>query len=212
MSWLDEIEALRSPVSPELLRVAMPRCQDANEWADELSDALIGIRLTNAGDVAMFLAQVGHESADLNRLEESLWYSADRLRAVWPHRFPTLEDARRYSGNPERLANEVYADRLGNTQPGDGWLFRGRGPIQLTGRANYSACADDTGLPLVEHPERLSTIPRYGAIAAAWYWDRRVTRGADIETVTKAVNGGLHGLSDRRERYKRIMAEAGKAR
>jgi len=205
MSWLDELEALRPPVSPDLLRVAMPRCTDVDEWADELSGALIGIRLIDPSDVAMFLAQVGHESLDLTRLEESLWYSADRLRAVWPHRFPTLEDARRYSGNPERLANEVYANRLGNTQPGDGYRFRGRGPIQLTGRANYAACADATGLPLIEHPERLASIPRYGAIAAAWYWDRRVTRGADIETVTKAVNGGYHGLEDRKARYSRIL-------
>ncbi|WP_052384073.1 glycoside hydrolase family 19 protein [Litchfieldella xinjiangensis] len=205
MHWLDEIDAVRPAVSPELLRVAMPRCPDVAEWADELSEALAWAKIRVPAEVAMFLAQIGHESSDLTRLEESLWYSADRLMVVWPSRFTTKSIANRFEGNPEALANEVYGGRMGNTQPGDGWRFIGRGPIQLTGRDNYTRCAEATGLPLTEHPERLASCPRHGAMAAAWYWLDRVTPGADIITVTQQVNGGRHGLNDRKRRYERTL-------
>lgn len=211
MSWLDEIDARCPAVSPELLRVAMPRCPDLVEWAEELSKALAWGGIRAPAEVAMFLAQVGHESMDLTRLEESLYYTMERLRAVWPRRFPDAASAKPYSRNPEALANHVYGARLGNTMPGDGWRFRGRGAIQLTGRYNYAECAKATGLPLLTHPDRLASVPRYASMSAVWYWTARVTPGADIITVTRQVNGGRHGLEDRRRRYHRIIShqEAG---
>lgn len=204
--WIDAVEALRPAVSPELLRVAMPRCTDVEEWSEELSDALAWAGIRGHAEVAMFLAQVGHESVDLTRLEESLYYTMERLREVWPSRFPDAASTKGYARNPEALANHTYGGRLGNVYPGDGWRFRGRGPIQLTGRDNYQKCHDATGLPLIEHPDRLATSPRYGAMAAAWYWKTRVTPGADIITVTRQVNGGRHGLEDRKRRYERVVS------
>lgn len=204
MHWFDEIQALRPAVSPELLRVAMPNCPDVDEWADELSEALAWARIRDPAEVAMFLAQIGHESADLTRLEESLWYSAERLTEVWPGRYPTLDAAAPYAGNPEALANDTYGGRMGNDQPGDGWRFRGRGAIQLTGRYNYTQCADGTGLPLLEHPDRLATCPRYAAMSAVWYCANHTTLSAGIEQVTREINGGLHGLADRKRRLERI--------
>lgn len=206
MHWLDHVELARPAVPVELLRVAMPRCPDAQEWADELSEALAWAKIRQPSEVAMFLAQVGHESSDLTSLEEDLNYSAKRLTEVWPSRYPTLEAAAPYARNPEALANHTYGSRLGNTQPGDGWKFRGRGPIQLTGRENYTRCASGTDLPLLEYPDRLASMPKYGAQAAAWYWLDRVTQGGDIRQVTREINGGLNGLADREERLNRILA------
>lgn len=206
MHWIDEIDARRPAVPPELLRVAMPRCPDLVEWADELSDALAWAEIRSPAEVAMFLAQVGHESADLTRLEENMNYSAQRLTEVWPRRYPTLEAAAPYARNPEALANHTYGGRMGNTMRGDGWRFRGRGAIQLTGRENYTRCKAGTGLPLLTHPDRLAQCSRYAAMSAAWYWLDRVTPGASLEVVTRQVNGGTHGLDDRRRRLNRILA------
>lgn len=211
MSWLDEIEALRPAVSPELLRIAMPSCPDPVEWADQLSEAVAWGEVRDRHEVAMFLAQIGHESSDLRRLEESLWYSAERMIAVWPSRFHTYAGALPYAENPEALANEVYGGRMGNTAPGDGWRYRGRGPIQLTGKSNYRRAERGTGLPLLDHPDRLATCARYGAMSAVWYWIEHVTPRADIRTATKQINGGLNGLADRQRRLNRIFA-AGKER
>jgi len=123
---------------------------------------------------------------------------------VWPARFPTYDKAQQFAGDPEKLANQVYGWRMGNDQPGDGWKFRGRGPIQLTGRANYErfAVAIDDDAP-VKTPQ-LVAEPIYGALSACWYFVTRVTPHADIETATREINGGLHGLGDRRKRYERI--------
>lgn len=205
MGWLKSVQKTIPPkVSAELLAVAMPRCPDADAWAAALTGALPAAGIDSNDGMAHFLAQLGHESADMTRLEESLWYTPGRLCAVWPSRFPTKAAARPYARNPQRLANNVYAGRLGNTRPGDGWRFRGRGPIQLTGRDNYTRCAAATALPLVEHPGRLATHPEYGAMAAAWYWRERVTRSS-VAGITRQINGGLNGLDDRRRRYQRIV-------
>jgi len=204
MAWIDEVKLERDAVSPALLRVAMPNCPDHEQWAQELSDALEWGEVSDADEVSLFLAHVGHESSDLTRLEESLWYSAERLAQVWPRRYPTLKAAEPYAGNPEALANDTYGGRLGNTMPGDGWKYRGRGAIQLTGRYNYAECAKATGLPLITHPDRLAENPRYAALSAVWYWITRVTPGGDIRSTTIEVNGGAHGLADRKRRHDRI--------
>jgi len=206
MSWLDAVDAVPvtpDAVSPALLSAAMPRCPDPDAWAAALSDALEWANIDDPRIVAHFLAQLGHESADLTRLEESLYYTMERLRAVWPRRFPDAASTKGFARNPEALANRVYGGRMGNTMKGDGWRFRGRGPIQLTGRDNYLRCQRDTGLPLLTYPDRLATIPRYGAMAAAWYWRQHVT-ATDVLSITRQINGGLNGLADRRARYERI--------
>ena len=121
--------------------------------------------------VAAFLAQIAHESQELNRLVENLNYSAAALMSTWPKRFPTLADAEPYARQPERIANRAYANRLGNgaEQSGDGWRYRGRGIIQVTGRGNYHEIGAALALPLDVQPELLEQ-PANAALSASWFW------------------------------------------
>ena len=193
-------------ITPDQLAACMPRCPDPGSWARAFDDAIEYHDIRKA-DIPMLLAQVGHESADLTRLEENLSYSAKRLMQVWPSRFKSRGLAERYARNPTDLANLVYANRMGNGPPasGDGWRYRGRGPIQLTGRDNYQRFSDaiNDREPLL-HPDSL-TEPEMGALAACWFYARHVPDWADILTSTRRVNGGTHGLDDRRERYARCV-------
>jgi len=151
-------------------------------------------------DLRNFLGQVLHESAGLERLEENLSYSAERICAVWPKRFPGLAAAAPYARNPEALANRVYGSRLGNAVPGDGWRYRGRGLIQVTGLDNYLLVEKISGLSVVANPQLLAQpLPALQA-SIAW-WERRVPDAclADPERVTLAVNGGTHGLHERQQ-------------
>lgn len=148
-----------------------------------------------------WLGQVLHESGMLGFLEESLTYrSADRIRAVWPTRFPTLESAQPYVRNPEALANLVYGGRMGNTQPGDGWKYRGRGLIMVTGRDNYRALGRAMNLPLEDEPGLL-LIPNHAVRGSIIWWERNVPDSAinNLLAVTRRVNGGTVGLDHRRE-------------
>jgi putative chitinase len=145
-----------------------------------------------------FLAQILHESAMLTRLEEGLSYSrAERIADVWPSRFPSAAAAAPFVRNPEALANKVYGGRMGNDQPGDGWRFRGRGLIQVTGRANYTALAEVLGEPLVSDPGRLLR-PELAVRSAVAWWEGNVPDGVmgDARRVRRAVNGGSVGLDD----------------
>lgn len=171
----------------------------ATSWSEVFADVVtVGSFSKEAEEIDDFLGQILHESAGLERLSENLDYSARRLCEVWPGRFPTLEAARPYARNPEALANRVYGGRMGNNQPGDGWIFRGRGPIQLTGRDNYAFVGDLMGQDLVSLPE-LMEQPRYALEATIHWWEDRIPDSmlGDPERVTKRVNGGLIGLADR---------------
>jgi putative chitinase len=159
---------------------------------------------------AAFLAQIAHESAELNVLEENLSYAPGRLTAVWPKRFPNAELARPYSRNPEKLANAVYANRLGNGDEAsrDGYRFRGRGLIQVTGRDNYKRIGELLKIDLINMPDTLLE-PRYAALSAGAFWklskwdDAADTPG--IADDTRAVSGGLHGLEQRQKYYDRAL-------
>ncbi len=145
-----------------------------------------------------WLGQILHESNRLRALTEDMRYSAERLCQVWPRRFATLADARPYAYNPEALANRVYGGRMGNTQPGDGWRYRARTPIGLTGKDNYAHVGALMGQDLVGHPELLEQ-PRYALQACILWWEDRIPDSmlGDPEKVTQRVNGGLIGLADR---------------
>lgn len=168
-------------------------------WAPVFAD-VIEEGSFNQGDLELddFLGQVLHESNHLERLSENLSYSAERLCAVWPGRFPTLNDARPYAKNPEALANRVYGNRLGNTKLGDGWKYRGRTPIQITGHDNYVRVGELMGQDLVNMPELLEQ-PRFALEACIHWWEDAIKDEmlGDIEKVTKRVNGGLIGLAER---------------
>lgn len=150
-----------------------------------------------------FLAQVIHESMGFTRLEENLNYSEKRLPQVWPSRFRGKPDLiRRCAHNPQSLANFTYGGRLGNEGPNDGWMYRGRGAIQTTGKDNYQVMSDEFGVDFVKNPD-LITDPKYILLVAAYEFYRRgCNQLADIDNMkrmTLKINGGYTGLSDRIE-------------
>lgn len=164
-------------------------------WAAALAAAP---RPAGDAELALLLGQALVETGLLTQLEENLNYSAARLVAVWPSHFPTLGAADVYAHQPERLANLVYGGRLGDTQPGDGWRFRGRGVLQLTGRADYEAIGRELGMALADDPDQLAE-PGPALSAALGYWRLRVSPTAlgSVASVTRCVNGGLIGLAAR---------------
>lgn len=165
--------------------------------------------------IAAFLAQVGHESAQLTRCAESLAYSAQRLAAVWPRRFRSSDGsptalARELAYQPERIANCVYAGRNGNGDEasGDGWRYRGRGLLQITGRANYLAVGDGLGQPLLTSPQQLAE-PWWACQSAAWWWSYHglnvLADEGCFEGITRRINGGLNGLDERVRLWRRAL-------
>ena len=197
----------------ELRRIA-PLCQNASTWAPLLATAAkIYDILDTEERLAMWTATIAHESAQLRVLEEDLNYTALRLVQVWPGRFPSIEYARHFAFHPERLANRIYSSRMGNGDEasGDGWKFRGRGLIQITGRAMYRACSEGLRQPLLDRPDLLLD-PELAALSAAWYWTANGCHGPadadDMRGVTRIVNGGLNGLEERLEylaRARRVL-------
>lgn len=165
---------------------------------------------------AVFIAQIGHESAQLSRSVESLAYSAQRLAVVWPRRFRSADGsptalAREVAYQPERIANLVYAGRNGNGDEasGDGWRFRGRGLLQVTGRSNYRSVGEGLAQPFVARPQLLAE-PRWACRTAAWWWQcnglNELADAARFEDITRRINGGLNGLEERVQLWRRAQA------
>jgi putative chitinase len=158
--------------------------------------------------ICHFMAQCYVESGGFRITQENLNYSAKRLVQVWPNRFKSVKDAEPYANNPQALANKVYGGRMGNTGPNDGWLYRGRGIKQITGKDNYRECGRYLGIDLLKDPDKLLD-PFIGAKAAVWYWNRANCNAPadrnDIRGVTKAVNGGYNGLADRRAAFRKAV-------
>lgn len=148
-----------------------------------------------------FFAQIAHESGGLTIREENLSYSAKRMTEVWPGRFPTIAAAAPYAKNPEALANKTYGGRMGNTSPGDGWRYRGRGLMQVTGRNEYRRIGKLIGLDLEADPDAALDGDTAVRAAAAIFADYGCCSLADkdaIQQITKRINGGQTGLSDRK--------------
>lgn len=202
------------PVTVPRLLAVMPRGRDrAVEFIGPLNQALAEWDITTTARVNAFLAQVAHECAELTTLRENLNYSAEGLVRTWPSRF-TAVDALQYARQPERIANRVYANRMGNGDEasGDGWTYRGGGLIQLTGmsaflEASIGTCGDaDT---LLKNPE-LIVAPKYACATAGWFWASRglnelADRG-EFKAITRAINGGMYGLVDRMAYLARAQA------
>lgn len=183
----------------------------APAFVPALNRAMTRYGINSSVRVAAFLAQVGHESAQLTALVENLNYSAVGLANTWPSRFAADRSRKPYPPNliamslarkPELIANHVYANRNGNGSEasGDGWRFRGRGLIQITGRANYNDVARALRLDLLAHPELLEQ-PELAALSAAWWWSARglneLADAGKFEQITRVINGGTNGLVDR---------------
>jgi putative chitinase len=196
-------------ITRELLVAAMPGIGDrAEAWLEPLNAATAEFAIDTPARIAAFLAQVGHESTDLTRLEEKLGYSAGRMMAVWPGRFPRLEVALPYAHNPRALAEHVYGGRLGNAAEGsgDGYKYRGRGPLQLTGRDAYALCAKALALPLLDDPDQILE-PAPGARSAGWVWQWKglnpLADAGQMGQITRRINGGTMGIEDRLGRWER---------
>jgi putative chitinase len=174
--------------------------QKATDWVEALNLAFETFGIETPEQQASFLGQCAHESANFTALTENLNYKAESLCKVWPKRFPTLESAQPYHRNPEKIANKVYSSRMGNGDEasGDGWKYRGRGLIQLTGKSNYEAFGKAIDVDVVSDPDLVETNI-YAALSAGWFWstNRLNDIASDITAVTKKINGGTHGLEDR---------------
>ncbi|BCM26298.1 glycoside hydrolase family 19 protein [Methyloradius palustris] len=197
-------------ITADALKKAFPLCAAPDDWVKALAPAMEKYAINSPARIASFLAQTGHESSQFNRLVEGLNYkTALRLTKVWPKRFPDEASALPYVNNEEKLANLVYAKRLGNgdSSSGDGYKFRGRGIIQITGRSNYADAGKALGLDLVNQPDLLLQ-KSHAAMSAAWFWSSRGLNALaddrtddndleDFTEITKRINGGSVGLSER---------------
>lgn len=179
---------------------------DAALWYPHVTEAAKRFDFEAPLRLAMWLAQCGEESDGFRHLTENLNYSAHALRANWPTHFPTDQIADRYARQPEKIANRAYANRMGNGDEasGDGWRFRGRGLVQITGRNNVRACGRALKADLESSPDMLLQ-PSLAALSAGWYWSVRglnayADRG-DVAGATKVINGGNAGLAERNRRY-----------
>jgi putative chitinase len=155
---------------------------------------------------AAFLSQCAYESMQFRRLSENLNYSENGLLTVFPKYF-NKGMAKLYARNPQKIANKVYSNRLGNgsESSGDGWKYRGRGLIQLTGKYNYRKCSEYLGVDLVQSPEFLET-PKGAVYSAYWFWFSRPSLNIyadqdNIEGVTLIVNGSLRGIEERKRLF-----------
>jgi len=178
---------------------------DAEQYLRHLEEALPKHGIADSRlRLAHFFAQVLHESGCMRFDMENLNYSSDALRKVFGKYFATAEDADAYARHPEKIANRVYANRMGNGDEasGDGWKYRGRGLIQLTGRANYQAFAEWIGdARVMDDPDLVCT--EYAVHSAVFFWVKndlnRLADDDDVVGLTKRVNGGVNGLAHRRE-------------
>ena len=198
------------------IRSCAPRLTEAEiaAWVDALTETLRRNRIDTPRRIAAFLGQCAHESGGFKVMQENLNYRAERLCQVWPARFPNLAAANECARNPERLANRVYASRMGNGDEtsGDGWRFRGRGLIQLTGRSNYQRFANSLGCTIEEAAQRAET-PRGAGESAAFFWSANsLNTLADtwsIDAMTRKINGGTAGAAERRHLCDTALAAIG---
>ncbi|CAB4133091.1 COG3179 Predicted chitinase [uncultured Caudovirales phage] len=172
------------------------------KWVNPLNETFEKFNISTPNQQAAFIGQCGHECGNFRILEENLNYKAETLMKLWKSRFPTLEIANQYAKNPQKIANKVYANRMGNRDEssGDGYRFRGRGCIQTTGHANYYHAGQALGVDFVMEPDLVAS-PKYAALTAGFFWSthglNQLAEAQDHRTITKRINGGFIGLDDR---------------
>jgi len=194
----------------EKLKKCVPNNKDHAGLMNAFNKVFEKYEINTKERVAGFLAQCGHESLDFTVLKENLNYGAKGLRGTFSKYFPDDATAAKYERKPEMIANRVYASRMGNGNEasGDGYKFRGRGAIQLTGCSNYTAFAKDVGKTIDETIVYLETLE--GAIeSACWFWKKNglneIADKKDITLMTKRINGGTIGLEDRKKHWEKNL-------
>ena len=171
------------------------------KWLEPLNETFEKYEINTKERQSAFIGQCAHESGNFKTLQENLNYSAEGLMKTWPSRFPTKEMADQYARQPAKIAGKVYNGRLGNTSEEEASKFLGRGLIQLTGKENYANCGTALGVDFVGNPNLLIE-PKYASLSAGWFWNKKglnaLADTKDYETMTKRINGGLHGFDDRK--------------
>lgn len=199
-------------VTSALLQGVMPMLTRARaeNFSASLNGSFARYSINTPKRIAAFLGQIAVESNQMRHLEEQLSYhSASRLKATFPSKFKTV-DASGYTRNAEKLANYVYADRLGNgdTASGDGWKYRGRGLIQLTGKSNYQRFKDASRVDVITHPELLLE-PRFASLSACWFWNQMALNDwadkGNYRVLTKRINHAMLEFKERETFRKRAL-------
>jgi putative chitinase len=203
------------PINEQQLLQTLPKARPVvGIFLSALNRAMARYKIDSRVRQAAFLAQVGHESGHLRNLVENLNYGAEGLAATWPSRYRGADGkpnakAISLARKPEAIANDAYAGRNGNIHPGDGWDFRGRGLLQVTGRANYAAAGVGLGLPLEDQPQLLEQ-PEHAAMSAAWWWAKHglneLADAGRFQDIGSIINTGKlgrvpHGAAERKALY-----------
>ena len=189
-----------------------PKCKEPDKLCNLFDNLLSPAGIDTKERVSMFLAQCGHESGGFTVFTENLNYSAKGLRGTFPKYFPDDATAVAYERKPEKIANKVYANRMGNgpESSGDGWKYRGTGLIQLTGKSNFETFSKDSGINIVTDPEAIRTDLSIAIRTAIWFWNKnnlnKHADNKDVKTATKIINGGFNGLDDRIKKFNELMA------
>jgi putative chitinase len=197
-------------LTKEQLKQLLPKNPYINQWHNALSQLLPDYEINTAKRIAAFIAQCAHESGNFVFLTENLNYKAESLLKVFPKYFKDMATAKAYEKKPEKIANKIYADRMGNGNEasGDGWRYRGRGLIQLTGKTNYTWFAASLEISPEEAAEYTQTFEG-AAQSACWFWEtnkiNQFADSGDIVTMTKRINGGTIGLDDRIKHYEHAL-------
>jgi len=198
----------------QLVNAKLADANTADRWIEPLNSAMEKFGINTPVVQAHFLSQISHESGKFRFTSENLNYSADGLMKIFGKYFTSQLHANEYARNPERIASRVYANRMGNGDEAsrEGWKYRGRGLIQLTGKDNYTAFSKFMEDPdILENPDKVSE-PEYAALSAAWFFKTRVYATAEagtVKDVTKKINGGTIGLEDREKEFSAIAKELG---
>jgi putative chitinase len=204
-------------ITSKTLAAIMPHAKRENieKYIEPINAAMAKYAINTIDRQAAFLPQIAHESMFLSKVVESTFYSDPKhLFNTFPHVFKSAEDAKAYIRSPEKCANKIYAGKIGNgnEKSGDGYKYRGRGLIQITGKANYAECGKALDLDLINKPELLEN-PIYAAMSSGWFWNtRNCNQLADVGLfgkITKVINGGYNGSAERLALYanaKKVLA------
>lgn len=193
-------------LTKQQLKELLPKNPYIDQWHHALSQLLPDYEINTPQRIAAFIAQCAHESGNFIFLSENLNYKAESLMKIFGKYFKDIDTAKAYEKKPEKIANKIYADRMGNGNEasGDGYKYRGRGLIQLTGKTNYTWFAASLEISPEEAAQYTQTFEG-AAQSACWFWEtnklNQYADSGDILTMTKRINGGIIGLEDRKKHY-----------
>ena len=198
-------------IDVQKFKKVFPNSIEPDKFCNLLDNLLPAAGIDTKERINMFLAQCGHESGGFSRFTEGLNYSAKGLRGTFPKYFADDATALKYERQKEKIANRVYANRMGNgpESSGDGWKYRGRGMIMTTGKDNYTEFSKYSGIDAVNNPDLLSSDMSAAIKSAIWFWNKNILNSFcdnnDFIGLTKRINGGLNGLEDRQDKLRKLM-------